>query len=236
MRNVTGTPSEPGGRFDLPIPERTGAVRNARLHSARVKFLRVAIVGTCSLAAILLGIIVFFDPFGKLPQNISVGGVGLEGTRVTVDAPKIAGFRKDGRPYDVRAKTGYKDILKPDITELVDVDARVGMGDGSTSRIRAKTGVYDVAKESVFLQGAVRIKNPTGYDMHLSSATMDFDAGSLVTEEAAEVVLNASTVTADRLEITENGHKITFTGHVKSIIQDDDKGAEEGEALKEAAK
>jgi lipopolysaccharide export system protein LptC len=231
-----GAPLEPGGRFDLPIPERSGAIRRARAHSARVKFLRVAIVGSCSIAALLLIFIVFFDPFKRLPQNISIGGVGLDGTRVTIDAPKITGFRKDGRPYDVRATTGYKDILKPDVTELVEVDARVGMGDNSTSRISAKTGVYDAAKELVTLKGAVRIKNPTGYDMRLSTARMDFNAGSLVTDDPVDVLLNASTISADRMEILDNGHQMTFTGHVKSITQDEDDAPAQSGSVAETTK
>jgi lipopolysaccharide export system protein LptC len=222
MLDMTGAREEPGGGLDLPIPERGGAVRFARIHSARVKFLRYAIIGSCSTAFLLLGFLVFFDPFGKLPQNISIGGVGLDGTRVTIASPKITGFRKDGRPYDVRATTGYKDILKPDITELVTIDARVGMGDGSTSRITAKTGVYDAAKESVFLQGAVRIKNPTGYDMRMSVATMDFNSGGLVTDQPVDVLLNASSITADRMEISDNGHKISFFGHVKTVTKEEE--------------
>ncbi|MGP0059075.1 MAG: LPS export ABC transporter periplasmic protein LptC [Beijerinckiaceae bacterium] len=236
MLDLTGTRREPGGRLDLPMPERSGAVRFARLHSARVKFLRVAIIGSCSTAVLLLAFFVLFDPFGKLPQNVSIGGVGVEGTRVTIDSPKIIGRRKDGLPYDVRGTKGYKDILKPDITELVSVDARVGMGDGSTSRITAKTAVYDAAKESAFLQGAVRIKNPTGYDMRMSAATMDFNSGGLVTDQPVDVLLNASTVTADRMEISDNGHKISFAGHVKSITKDEDDAPVQGEALAEAAK
>lgn len=235
MRDLTGSSREPGSRLELPVLERRGAIHTARRHTARVKFLRVAIIGSCSIAALLLGAIVFFDPFGKLPHNISVGSVGLDGTRVTIDAPKIVGFRKDGRPYDVRAKTGYKDILKPDVTELVDVDANVGMGDGSTSRILAKTGVYDAAKESAFLKGAVKIKNPTGYEIHMSTATMDFGGGSLVTEDPVEVLLNASNITSDRMVISDNGNKITFTGHVKSIVRDEGDSAQ-GDVLKEAAK
>jgi lipopolysaccharide export system protein LptC len=235
MANVTGAPREPGGGLDLPIPERIGAVRRARRHSARVRWLRVGIVGSCGTAALLLGFFVFFDPFKRLPQNISIGAVGLDGTRVTIDSPKIVGVRKDGRPYDVRATTGYKDILKPDITELVSVDARVGMADGSTSRILAKTGVYDAAKEHVFLKGAVRIKNPTGYDMHLSTATMEFNSGSLVTEDPVEVLIHATTVTADRMEIADNGHRMTFIGHVKAQVKDEDEDTADG-ALKEAAK
>ncbi len=236
MLDLTGARHEPGGRLDLPIPERRGAVRFARLHSARVKFLRVAIIGSCSTAVLLLAFLVFFDPFGKLPQNISIGGVDLDGTRVTINSPKITGFRKDGRPYDVRATTGYKDILKPDITELAAIDARVGMGDDSTSRITAKTGVYDAVKESVFLQGAVRIKNATGYDMRMSTATMYFNTGGLVTDQPVDVILNASTITADRMEISDNGHKISFAGHVKSITKDEDDAPVRGEALAEAAK
>jgi lipopolysaccharide export system protein LptC len=232
MVNLTDARQEPANRLDLTIPERTGAVRHARIHSARVRFLRFAILGSCSAAVLILGVIAFFDPFKRLPQNISIGGVGLEGTRVTIDTPKIVGHRKDGLPYDVRAATGYKDILKPDITELVVVDANVGMADGSMSRITSKTGVHDAAKESVFLKGAVKIKNPTGYELHLSTATMLFNAGSLITDDPVEVLLHANIITADRMEITDNGHKMSFIGHVKSIIKEEDADAPEDGAAK----
>lgn len=236
MLDLSGARNESGGRLELSIPERTGAVRFARVHSARVKFLRVAIVGSCSTAVLILGFIVFFDPFGKLPQNVSIGAVGLDGTRVTIETPKFTGTRKDGLPYDVRASKGYKDILKPDITELASVDARVGMGDGSKSRITAKSGVYDAAKQLVHLEGAVRIKNPTGYDMRMSVATMDFNSGGLVTDAPVDVLLNASTITADRMEISDNGHKITFVGHVKSITKDEEDAQSPDDSRTEASK
>lgn len=237
MRDVTGLHGESAeSTLDLLVGERSGAVRRARLHSARVKFLRVSIIGSCSVAAVLFAVVVFFDPFHRLPGNISIGSVGLEGTRVTVDSPRITGYRKDGRPYDVQAKIGYKDILKPDITELVDVDATVGMGDNSSSRILSKTGVHDAAKDSVFLKGAIKITNPTGYDMRLSTATMDFGGGTLVTDDPVDVFLHATEVTSDRMTITDNGHKISFFGHVKSIVQDEEATQPASEERKEAAK
>ena len=90
-------------------------------------------------------------------------------------------------------------------------------------------------RSSAFLKGAVKIKNPTGYEIHMSTATMDFGGGSLVTEDPVEVLLNASNITADRMLISDNGNKITFTGHVKSIVRDEGDLAQ-GDVLKEAAK
>src|SRR6266487_2769954 len=71
-------------------------------HSRWVRFLKLAIPLGATLA---IGSIVFiglFDPFRRL-EGLTLGPISLSGTKITMEAPKVTGFRKDARPYEVNA-------------------------------------------------------------------------------------------------------------------------------------
>src|SRR5688572_16033217 len=89
----------------------------ARRHSRFVRFAKLAIpVG--SLAAILLvGLVAYLDPFRNIP-GLTIGKIGVSGTQVTMESPKLSGFRNDSRPYEVTASAATQDILKPNLVEM----------------------------------------------------------------------------------------------------------------------
>ncbi len=206
-------------RLDLTTTvEPHRAIRRARLHSLLVRHVRLAIVAICSFAIISVAIIAIFDPFKRLPGAISVGHVGLQGSLVTMAAPKMIGMRPNGQPFELKGVSGVQDILKPDVIKLFDVDAKIGMDDSSTSKIRAQTGIYDSSKDIIRLQGNVRIINDSGYDMQMPSATVNIKSSALVTEEPVVMLLNGGRIAADRMDIEDNGHKISFDGGVKSML------------------
>src|ERR1700744_6194851 len=75
---------------------------SAGRHSGRVRLLRRAIIIFCSVTVTLGAIVIFFDPFSRL-AHLSIGGVGLHGTKITIDTPRLTGKRRNGMPYEVRA-------------------------------------------------------------------------------------------------------------------------------------
>lgn len=213
--------------LDLPVGGSRRAIRTARVHSLFVRYLRHFIILGCTLAVLGLGVIVLFDPFKRLPHNLSVSQVGLEGSVVTLRSPKMKGFRQDGQPFELSGISGTQDILNPHVINLVGVDAKVGLDDATTAKIVARTGVYDSGEDLVWLRNDVRISNAAaGYDMHLRSATLDINSGALVTEEPVTVIMNTgSTISADRMELSDNGHKISFEGQVNSVVVIGEAGA-----------
>jgi lipopolysaccharide export system protein LptC len=88
------------------------------------------------------------------------------------------------------------------------------------------------------LREDVRIKNEvSGYDMRMRSATVDLQSSALLTEEPVLVIMNdGNTISADRMDITDNGHKISFQGEVKSVVDSGDRDAEAAASSEEAAK
>ncbi|WP_395666021.1 hypothetical protein [Methylocella sp.] len=194
-----------------------GAFTAARRHSLRVRVLRWSIVLFCLVTAGAATVYAVFDPFRRIPPNITIGQVRLDGTRITVETPKISGFQKDGRPYDIKAEAGRQDTTTPNLVELSGIDARVAMRDSSTIKVTAAHGSYDNLKDSLLLDGAPQIRNEVGYAIFMKSAQMDFKTGGLVSHEPVTVLLKGGTIAADEMDIGADG-KISFVGGVRSTF------------------
>jgi lipopolysaccharide export system protein LptC len=210
-----------GARFEIVVPQRRDALRTADRHSSRVRFLRRAIIIGAGATMAFITVIALFDPFKHLPVSISVASVHLNGTRVTTEDPKMTGFRKDGRAYEVVASSGIQDLLDTNVTDLVGVKAKVVMGDDSTARVRAGYGTHDSLHDTMKLRENVHILNVSGYEFIMKSVTMNFKSNDMVTDEPATLLLNGARFDAERMSISDNGHKVTFEGSVKSVIQQD---------------
>ncbi|MCI0468117.1 MAG: hypothetical protein L0Y57_14145 [Beijerinckiaceae bacterium] len=208
-----------GIRFDVtPAPWRGGFIA-ARRHSARVRFFRRAAIIGSVLAIVLISAAVFISPESRLPGDISVGKVGLDGTKITLDFPKISGLQKNGRPFEVKARSGIQDIAVPNVIELLGIESSLGAADTSTTWVSAARGVYDSLNDRLTLEGDIRIKNSGGYDIWLKTARVDFKTGGLVSEEPVKVVLRGGQIAAKELDVSDNGHKVSFGGEVTSTIE-----------------
>lgn len=238
MTELTGASEDRGRRPDLSVGRPRRAIRRARLHSIFVRSLRHFIIAGCSFCILGLGILVLFDPFKRLPRNLSVDQVGVQGSVVTLKTPKMKGFRQDGQPFELSGVSGTQDILNPSRVNLMGVDAKLGLDDTTTAKITARTGVYDSSRNMVWLRDDVRIKNDTsGYDMRMRSASVDLESSALLTKEPVTVIMDdGSTISADRMNITDSGHRISFQGEVRSFVASGETGADTAHVSEDASK
>lgn len=209
--------------------QRSRAFRAAGRHSSRVVFLRRAILlGAVTGAGALLWIGIF-KPFTTVVPDVSIKGANLDGTRVTMEQPRLSGYRKDGRPYEVRAASGVQDIRQPNLVELRDIDAKISMLDQSTLTVASPDGLYDSTREFMDFKSAVRIRSAS-YDIDMKSAQMDFKAGTVVTDKAVKVMISAGEIMADSMNVRNSGQDITFEGNVRSTFEPADDALSKGEA------
>ncbi|WP_297298665.1 LPS export ABC transporter periplasmic protein LptC [uncultured Methylovirgula sp.] len=222
MTDLTRAPG--ASRLDLKAGTARHAVRHARWHSVFVRYLRHFIIAGCTLVVLAVGFLIFFNPFRQLQKNLSSTAVGLKGTVVTLSTPKMRGIRQNGAPFELTGASGTQDILNPSIVNLAGVDAKVGLDDRTTARITSLSGIYDSTRNYVWLNHNVRIKNDdAGYDMFTQKAEMDFASGKMITDTPVKLLLSGgSVVNADHMTISDNGHKISFLGHVHSLIDPSD--------------
>jgi lipopolysaccharide export system protein LptC len=210
------------------------AFEAATRHSARVRFLRVALLGGAVGTVVLLLGIALFDPFGRLAGSISIGGIGVDGTKVTMEHPRLAGFRKDGRSFLVNAHKAVQDVLHPTLVELHGIDADIALAEGGLAHMTANSGLYDSSKEHMDVSDDVRVKSPQ-YSIVLKSASVDFNSGHYVSNEPVTIVTNSgTTLVGDTITVLDNGKELTVEGHVRTMIPPDSAADETQAQLKGA--
>ena len=191
------------------------AFRAARNHSRLVRVLRVAVPLTVVLGAVVTVLVTYFNPLrmiGKLP--VDAGKLVVSGTKITMEHPRLSGFTRDSRAYELTADAAAQDLTKPDIIELKDIHAKVQMQDNSTVTMTAVSGVYDSKGETVKLDHDIVLTSTAGYQGHLSEATVDVRKGDVVSNHPVKLNMLQGTLNANRLHIVNSGDLVRFDGGV----------------------
>jgi lipopolysaccharide export system protein LptC len=201
-----------------PPPDREQAFVRAMRRSGRVRLLRMAIlVSALGTVAAMVGIAIF-NPFASKLGLLSFSALSLDGTKITMANPRLAGFRGDGQPYSVTAEKALQDVKHPTIVELQKLAGDIGMAGGETTHISADAGVYDSVSEQMRLTDNIRIGNAR-FEVRLRTADINFKTGVYQSEEPVEVhVGKGTTIAGDRALARNNGQELTFDGHVRTTI------------------
>lgn len=192
----------------------------AKRHSRFVRVLRIAIPVGAALSFASFIVLPFINPFRN--AGVSVGAIKMDGTRVTMETPRLAGYRKDNKPYEVTALSAVQDVRVPNVIELYQMTARIVNADDTVINLTALNAVFDSQKEQLQLRNDVKVKTQNGQEAFLKSADVDFKAGTVRSREAVTVRLPDMAVSADSLDIVDNGGTITFAGRVSALIDDKD--------------
>ncbi len=195
----------------------------AMRHSRRVRFLRKAIPVGSVLVVTAVALIAVIDPFRSVPDGLSIGAFRLSGSKITMELPKLTGFRQDMRPYEVTADSAVQDVRNPAVIEMSAMRARIGLEQRQTALLEAATGVYDTQKETLELRRDVKVV-AQGYDVRMASARVDMKAGTVLTDDPVRVIMTGGTIDADAMQIMDNGKRIVFIGRVRTRL-----GSGEGE-------
>lgn len=208
-----------GGPASRPVV-RTRAFNKARRHSRWVRFAKVAIPLGSLIGIGAVGLVAYLDPFRKI-ENLSFDAVGVNGTNVTMEAPKLTGFKNDNRPYEVTASAATQDVRKPNFVELKDLRARIVTDDkGSVANLEAAVGILNTQKEQMNLRKDVKVRTDSGQQVLLRSAFVDFKSGSVVSNEPVTVLLGDSgQIEAEGLRVIDNGKQMSFKGRVRTTFQ-----------------
>lgn len=216
---VAMTFNDPAGRVSAQALRRHAAFGAARRHTRLVHILRKVIPLTAVALVLALVVVPFLNPLGGKLANVSVSSVGITGGKVRMETPKLSGYRKDNRPYQVTAENAFQEIKNPTQIELQTLTARIQMEREGWVTVNAKTGLFDTQKEKLRLVDEVKIRTESGYDMQMKTADVDFKSGAVVSREPVKVNLGETTIDANTLDVKNNGELIAFEGRVRVFIR-----------------
>lgn len=195
------------------------AFRAARRHSRMVHILRVALPLAVVLAFAAITLSTYFNPLRSLSiLPADVGNLVVRGSKITMEQPKLSGFTRDSRAYNITAESAAQDLTKPDLIELSNIRARVEMKDNSTVQMSALDGTYNSKSEQLKLNNDIRLNTTSGYTGRLSEATVDIKKGDVLSERPVRLKMLQGTLDANRLHITESGDLILFDRGVEMTL------------------
>lgn len=205
---------------------RSRAFARAQRHSRWVRFCKVAIPLGALVGIGGVGFVALFDPFRSV-EGLTLGPVSVSGTQVTMEAPKLTGYRDDLRPYEVTASEAVQDVRKPNLVELKNMKARIVTDDqGGAAHLEATSGTLDTRTEKMELRENVRVRTDSGQEALLRSASINFKAGTVVSKEPVTVSLGNGVIKANGLTVTDHGKVMHFQGRVQTVFESADPAAQ----------
>ncbi len=202
--------------------------RRARRHSRRVRLLRVAIPLVLIIGIVGTTLAVYFNPLrvlAKLP--VSMSGLTISRAGVTMIEPKLGGYTRDERRYELSATAASQDALKRDVVNFEEPRASLEMADGSTINMRAATGIFDRKANVLTLNRNIVLTSTSGYEAHLNHAVVDVAGGNITSDEPVEVISQQGTLRGNRLEVLKSGEVVRFDNGVTMMLLPE--GAQSGD-------
>ncbi|MCT4655764.1 MAG: LPS export ABC transporter periplasmic protein LptC [Cohaesibacter sp.] len=191
------------------------AFRSARRHSSRVKFLKLA-VPLC----VLFGISGFiYWTLDNKPKEVAVTieETSFEKDELIMEKPKLNGF-SEGRAYEVVAEQAIQKVATPHIINLQQMTARVNNEKDQWATLTALSGLFDQEKETLSLSGNVDVKSSLGYGLKTEGAEVEMKVGYMRTTQPVAIRSKDILLTAEQLEVIDNGKQFRFTERVRLRI------------------
>ena len=91
------------------------------------------------LAALLLTVVVidYLPPIGGFRLPGELGKLVINGTKITMQQPRLTGFTVNSRAYEFSANSAAQDITKPNLVVMTNLNAKMEMQDKSTVQMSA---------------------------------------------------------------------------------------------------
>jgi lipopolysaccharide export system protein LptC len=195
-------------------------LRRARRHSAYVRLLRKGIPAGAVGAVIALTLVAWLKPLAAISElPVSMDSLVVQGTKITMEAPKLNGFTRDNRPYRVTAEAAAQDLTNPTILELSAIKGRMEMQSKATVDMTAVAGLYDTKSELLTLSQYIHIVSSDGYEGFLTEATIEVRQNQMTSEKPVEILMPSGKLNANRMEITESGALVRFDGGIKLALK-----------------
>jgi lipopolysaccharide export system protein LptC len=199
------------------------AFARAERHSRRVRWLKYWLPGLA--VAGVIGFIAWSYLAMPTIEGVEVQGAAISDGKLVMANPKLDGFTRDNLPYTMTALRAVQDLKQTNVIQLEDIDAKVPVGPENSATIVAKSGTYDNGKNTLVIDSAMTVTTTDGMTAKLQSASMDMDSGTMTTTDPVEIVMNGSKITADTLNIVDNGKVLVFEKRVRVEIEPTEKQA-----------
>jgi lipopolysaccharide export system protein LptC len=198
-------------RFD-PVRQRGEAdYRRARQRSRLVRWLRITLPTLAVLTLAIFGGVAWYMT-SNVGALFSLSGLSLDNKSLTIEKPRVSGFKGTSQAYDISAARAVQDLSNPKVVRLESITGEFGLA-GAT--VAAAKGTWDGNKETLVLSEGLSLETKTGYQVTLVDALVSFKEQSLKSSSPITIKGKSGDLTADTVIITKGGKEAVFEGNVK---------------------
>ena len=129
---------------------------------------------------------------------------------------RIAGFDRENQPYEVTAKKGYQDKENADLLHMQDLTGTFRRTSGQSFALFSETGLYDSKGKEMDLEGNVRIVQAGRFTATMAKAHVGLEQKNLVSNVPVVVETSTGTITANGMQVSNDGNNIKFLNGVKA--------------------
>jgi lipopolysaccharide export system protein LptC len=184
---------------------------------------RARLAPLLSWAALAFGlglIIVFFVQAGfftaLLPKPKPVPLTVEMPDQIAVVFARIAGVDRENQPYVVTAKKGYQDKETADLVHMEDLTGTFQRKSRQPFEMYSKTGLYHSKAKTMDLEGNVRIVEKGRFTATMAKAHVELEKKNLVSNVPVVVEMDTGTITANGMQVSNDGNNIKFLNGVKA--------------------
>ena len=201
--------------------QEAAALRSARQHFAApggshdrlVAFLaKVLPMGVGVIAALM--VITPLSPRGEISFLLDRNKVATAEDRLRVDDAMYRGSDNDGRPFSLTAGSAVQRSADVPRVELTDLTARMRLS-GGPAVLLAPAGRYDIERQLVAVDGAVRFATSDGYRMTVSNVSIDLPRRVVFGTGGVEGAIPAGTFSADTIRADLEARVLTLAGNAR---------------------
>ena len=199
-------------------------MRSPGRYSGFVRAMRIALpLGAFALLAVLLAWPRLHGPQGDVVTP-TADGVDLERDgRVRLDHPRYVG-EGDGTPgFIVEAEAARVDPTAPRRIELERMHAELPARGGRDIAVDAGHGLYDRDRAVLELAAGIEVVTDDGYRLRTEAGTIELEAGRFDTPTPVAADGPGGELAADRLEVTDRGDVLRFSGDVRVRVYGSDR-------------
>lgn len=156
------------------------------------------------------------------PQNVSQNQQAA--TQNELINPRFEGADSANNPYVLTATRAVQSQQNPDILLLDSPVGDINLANDEKINITALKGNYRQAAGILHLDGDVKVKHSSGYDLDTTRLMIDTKARETRTDQPVTIVGPAGTLNATGMDGRNTEGVLVFTGPAKLILKEKLKG------------
>jgi len=150
------------------------------------------------------------------PKDRPAAAVVDNPDRITSYDSTVSGVDRNNQPFELKAKRGWRDTAKSELTHMETVLATFHKASGEAYNVTSKTGQYDEKRKEFDLKGSVEIVQGGRFTARMDRARVMVEDKSMSSDVPVEVTFGDSIIRANGLKMTDDGANILFLNGVKA--------------------